>query len=378
MSVCFKLTADSPPAQPSGEEDAFTKKSWTEDLTLIVQGKKMYVSKAVLALASPVFTRMFESDFMEKNKEEIELKDKKHVDVVEFLLSIYPSTRKPVTMDNVFQILPLADEYQVDSLKKDCEQCLMQELSARWGHKCCVTICRFLQQAALYGLDKLEETCIEELRHKTQREIDTGESAYSLPLECKNKLLVRLNLQLEENMKVANEKIEQLKREKKSMKNDLELYKSNYFEREMKRREDFFDKEEDLAVQGVIKLNIENVSKIDGMKCSKPKKLRGVEWTLKAEKFVEEGKTYLSTWVSFEPDRPHMMCFADGTFTLVAKEKKNLEWFLKDVTFSSTSFTWGCQKLIEWSDFINAENGYVVDDKASLQVFMMVHDPHEA
>lgn len=339
----------------------------------------MYVSRAVLALASPVFTRMFESDFIEKNKEEIELKDKKYVDVVEFLQSIYPSTRKPVTLENVFQILPLADEYQVESLKKDCEQCLLQELTnVRYGHKCCVSVCRYLQQASLYSLDKLEEKCIEDLREKPQRDIDIGENAYPLPLECKNKLLVRINMQLEENGQMLNERIEQLKKEKRNLKSDLDLYKSNYFEKELKRREDFFDKEEDLAVQGVIKLEIEYVSAMDNMKCSKAKKLRDVEWTLKAEKFVEDGKTYLSAWVSFEPDRPHMMCFADGTFTLVAKDKKNLEWYLKDVTFSSVSFTWGCQKLIEWKDFVNPENGYVEEDKALLQVFLMVHDPHEA
>lgn len=371
-----KRKVDATSDKATVEEEFFTKKSWLEDLTLVVEGKKMHVSKAVLALASPVFTTMFESDFLEKNKEEIELKGKKYKDMVEFLQSIYPSTRKSVTIDTVFQILPLADEYQVDSLKKDCEQCLMLELSARLSHTSCMNVCRFLQQAALYGLDKLEEKCIEELRHKAHREIDLGESFFPLPLDCKNKLLVQQNLQLEESLKLANQNIEQLKREKKNMKNDL--YKRDYYERELKRRDEFFEKEEDLAVQGIIKLNLENVTQMDSRKFSKPKKLRGVEWTLKAEKFIEEGKTYLSTWVTFEPDRPHMICFAEGTFILIAKEKNNLEWVLKDVTFSSTSCTWGCQKLIEWSDFIDPENGYVIDDKASLHVFMMVQEPHEA
>ncbi|XP_060573791.1 uncharacterized protein LOC132731601 [Ruditapes philippinarum] len=348
--------ADSPSA--STHEEAFTKKSWTEDLTLVVEGKKMYVSKAVLALASPVFTRMFESDFAEKHKEEIELKDKKYGDVVEFLQSIYPSTRKPVAIENVFQILPLADEYQVESLRKDCEQCLLQELTLKFGVKCCVSICRYLQQAALYGLEKLEEKCIEVLRDKPQRDIDIGENSYPLPLECKNKLLIKINMQLEENIKSANEKIEQLKKEKRNLKTDLELYKSKLVF-------DAKSEQERIVIEAVAKNRAEE-------------EIEELSWTLKAEKFIEDGKTYLSAWVSFEPDRPHMMCFADGTFTLLAKDKKNLEWFLKDVTFSSVSFTWGCQKLIEWKDFIDPDNGYVNEDKAMLQVFMMIHDPHEA
>ncbi|GMR55046.1 hypothetical protein PMAYCL1PPCAC_25241, partial [Pristionchus mayeri] len=45
------------------------------DVTLVIEGEKIYVSKQILAFHSPVFSAMFFGDFAEKNKNEIELKD---------------------------------------------------------------------------------------------------------------------------------------------------------------------------------------------------------------------------------------------------------------------------------------------------------------
>ncbi|GMR55391.1 hypothetical protein PMAYCL1PPCAC_25586, partial [Pristionchus mayeri] len=45
------------------------------NVTLIIGGKKLLVSKDYLAINSPVFATMFFGDFAEKNKEEEEIKD---------------------------------------------------------------------------------------------------------------------------------------------------------------------------------------------------------------------------------------------------------------------------------------------------------------
>lgn len=43
----------------------FEENSLRSDFTLIVEGTKLYVAKNILSLASPVFDRMFRSDFKE-------------------------------------------------------------------------------------------------------------------------------------------------------------------------------------------------------------------------------------------------------------------------------------------------------------------------
>lgn len=67
------------------------------DLTLVVEGQKIQVNKAVLSEHSPVFNTMFNSNFKESTSKEIELEDKKAADVVEFLKCFYPNMKHPVT-----------------------------------------------------------------------------------------------------------------------------------------------------------------------------------------------------------------------------------------------------------------------------------------
>jgi len=62
-----------------------------------VENRKLHASKEVLALCSPVFRRMFESDFRERHAECIPLPGKSFKDFVEFLLCLYPDTQKALT-----------------------------------------------------------------------------------------------------------------------------------------------------------------------------------------------------------------------------------------------------------------------------------------
>lgn len=66
-------------------------------LTLVVEGQKIQVNKAVLSEHSPVFNTMFNSNFKESTSIEIELEDKKAADVVEFLKCFYSNMKHPVT-----------------------------------------------------------------------------------------------------------------------------------------------------------------------------------------------------------------------------------------------------------------------------------------
>ncbi|GMT37499.1 hypothetical protein PFISCL1PPCAC_28796, partial [Pristionchus fissidentatus] len=84
----------------------------SDNVVLIIEGKKVHVSKNYLAIHSPVFKTMFFGEFAEKNQEEIELKDVKYEEFIELLYVIYPSYR-PITDYSVIFILTLADFYQI-------------------------------------------------------------------------------------------------------------------------------------------------------------------------------------------------------------------------------------------------------------------------
>ncbi|KAK7505154.1 hypothetical protein BaRGS_00003724 [Batillaria attramentaria] len=95
----------------------------TTDVIFIVEQKKLYFNKMLLGMCSPVFKRMFTADFKEKSGKEIPLPEKKYGDMVAFLQQIHPlHCGEPITDTNISQILPLADEYDVDSIRKRCEQ----------------------------------------------------------------------------------------------------------------------------------------------------------------------------------------------------------------------------------------------------------------
>lgn len=67
------------------------------DVILVVEGFKLHAHKEVLTDKSPVFKRMFESDFKEKSQIEISLPGKKIKHFEEFLWTLYHPGYRPIT-----------------------------------------------------------------------------------------------------------------------------------------------------------------------------------------------------------------------------------------------------------------------------------------
>ena len=61
------------------------------DLILVVEEERFHVHRAMLAFWSPVFEKMFTSEFQEKDKTEVPLPGKRASEIKEMLLLIYPS-----------------------------------------------------------------------------------------------------------------------------------------------------------------------------------------------------------------------------------------------------------------------------------------------
>lgn len=176
------------------EPHRFSQKTWKEDIVLVVEGKKFHVNRAILGTASPVFDRMFEADFKEREMTEIPLPDKKYSDVEEFLLCIYPDCLKDVTDTNVDIVLPLCDEYQVDALKKKCEIFLVNTTNFKTSVK---SLLERLSAAIQYDLNDLKARCIDVLADGKVSETKEAMEQFGIPAETQNHVLFTTAKKLE-------------------------------------------------------------------------------------------------------------------------------------------------------------------------------------
>lgn len=109
-------------------KDFFPYDSDVTDFTLIVEGRELHVAKVVLIDASPVFRKMLTGEFKEKTMSELELPGKEYSRFVPFLRCIFPREELTLTETCIDDILPIADEYEVNCVLQKCENWLLTEL----------------------------------------------------------------------------------------------------------------------------------------------------------------------------------------------------------------------------------------------------------
>ncbi|XP_071091058.1 speckle-type POZ protein-like [Haliotis cracherodii] len=156
-------------AGPLGPDvSMFRTESALSDVALFVEGKTLHASRCVLCLMSPVFLKMFEGEW--KGKTVVPIADKKYEDFVELLLCVYPPFCKPISMETLDAVLPLADEYGIEPLKLRCEEFVL----ARFHHRDKELnnppnkeLVHFLYLADKYKLNTLLEACIEKVKHRS-------------------------------------------------------------------------------------------------------------------------------------------------------------------------------------------------------------------
>ena len=150
------------------------------DLVLVVEDQKFHVHRGILAFWSPVFEKMFTSEFKEKNKDEIPLPGKKAREIRALLLMMYPSVEeKQVTKANCYFLFELAHEYQIESIARKCEAQMASMVKNRMEND----VLAMLIYGQKYELKTLISTCIYEARrlkltelkqHKRRDEIEPG------------------------------------------------------------------------------------------------------------------------------------------------------------------------------------------------------------
>ena len=145
----------------SADQPDFSKPWMHSDVVLDVEGQMIHVHRFVLAMWSPVFKKMFTSEFSkEKNLYPVRLPGKNASAIKELLLIIYPTVSekgwKTVTNENYHFLFELADEYQMDAMKQKCEEFLIEKVTRASGN----TVVDELRFAQTHKLQKLVQTII--------------------------------------------------------------------------------------------------------------------------------------------------------------------------------------------------------------------------
>lgn len=142
----------------------FTEPWKNSDQVLVVEERDLHVHRCVLSLCSPVFDRMFNSDFKEKTCKRIELPEKKYDELVEMLQVIY-DRRKEITDDNFCFLLSLADEFQIDQLRDECIKHI------RLANKTGITALKYMNVIKRFDIKDLDDECLTELQKIPNEEI---------------------------------------------------------------------------------------------------------------------------------------------------------------------------------------------------------------
>ncbi|CEF66943.1 Speckle-type POZ protein [Strongyloides ratti] len=129
------------------------------DCTIICGDKKLNVNKFLLILHSSVFEAMFSNKNTSESKENCIIISDSSIEEVEnmvYFLYNFEIPENP-SVENVINLLRLAEKYDIKELKFKCEEILMDKLSND-------NVCDFLQFSDTYNSKILKEICIKKIQ----------------------------------------------------------------------------------------------------------------------------------------------------------------------------------------------------------------------
>ena len=177
------------------------------DVVLVVEEERLHVHRAVLSMASPVFEKMFTSEFQEKGNNEIPLPGKSSTEVKELLLFIYPSTSdKQITKENCYFLVKLAHEYQMDAIVQKCEDWLVEKLKTKPKDGALAE----LIFAQTYELEKLRQASVEHAHYLKLEELKSNEMYDQIQPENLREIvegiIIRLQTEFENSQRTSEER----------------------------------------------------------------------------------------------------------------------------------------------------------------------------
>uniref|UniRef100_A0A914D757 BTB domain-containing protein n=1 Tax=Acrobeloides nanus TaxID=290746 RepID=A0A914D757_9BILA len=99
----------------------YTAPNSSSDLALVIEGKKLYVSRGSLAIRSPVFYLMFYGEFGENNQDELTLKGPKYEEFLALLKVMYPPYDEIKDVKTLEFLLEWGDFYQLATILLECD-----------------------------------------------------------------------------------------------------------------------------------------------------------------------------------------------------------------------------------------------------------------
>ena len=132
-------------------EDARHNDRYT-DVTLVTEGKEFKAHRLVLASQSPFFETRLEKRWTDQGGTKIEMTDVS-ADIMDAILA-YMYTGKVVNIDKTaYNLLPKAEQYQLEGLKVTCEEVLSKTLTAQ-------TVIDYLILADTHNAQNLRQSCL--------------------------------------------------------------------------------------------------------------------------------------------------------------------------------------------------------------------------
>lgn len=135
------------------------------DVVLIVDEQRLYVNKELLESASPVFAAWLKKEWQsdkdtEKIKPELSFHGKTLGEMTTFLMCLLPPFPDKVTDKTVDTVLPLADEYQTESLLSECMAAICDNVKTVYKTNTYIPPSRLVTY--LYWIDKYKLDAIKD------------------------------------------------------------------------------------------------------------------------------------------------------------------------------------------------------------------------
>lgn len=334
----------------------FTTRTWKDDVAFVFSNKKLYASKVVLALVSPVFEAMFGSDFSEKYQEEVQLPGKNFEYFHEFLRCLYPNIKKQITANNVYQVLPLSDEYQVQTVKRKCEKFLQRYVT---GNDISVEkLLTCLTEVSLHNLGSVKDTCMKQLLEKNPIEI-LKLSNHPVPDDIMAMVLRKV---------VEKQQRDNTFLHTNMVKAFMLLDMSRGFSTpELQGFED--------AIGATIKHTVTNVSKL---KWQKSKRI--TVWNFKFNAFLKISAENFGFFLQCEPPEEieNWSCEVKGILIMKKHAQANDQTnrCLKiSHTFTPDKFDWGFGAFEKMEKVLNPSNGYIHNDQIKVKIHFIANKP---
>lgn len=123
------------------------------DIVFVVQGRRVYAHKAILAMQCDQFGAMFKSGMRESREAEITIPSWTHEAFVRMLEFLYTGSIESFKLDFAIDLLGLSDHYTLGGLKRLCENKLTLSVDA----ENCASLFR---AAHRYGAQDLKKYCM--------------------------------------------------------------------------------------------------------------------------------------------------------------------------------------------------------------------------